>query len=190
MSQAEVKASKSNKKYIKYAAAGFVILIIAVLIFLTLVVMRSPAEGTVNNPVPEVVSAKKLKPQKTYTGKYIKFSYPGTYNQLSSENGQSYLETVKLEPNNYSNSLVVISVIKGTLENDPSYALRLYHPDVYKPGSDAQDYPVFTSHTNGTEMITFIPHNGMIATVAMTSSGIKDFSIDMRQIADSLMWLQ
>ena len=182
---------KSRLKNPKIMAPVVIVLLVIAAFGLAVRNMNSPAEGTVTTPLNDNV-ASAAKPQlvdKTYSGTALNFKYPAKFQINPSTKSAGYLDSVMLIQTDRRDEYAAIGVTHGTLTSDSGVSYRRLHSNLYKSVSSTATSAVFTKSDN-TEYTGFIQHDGLIASISLTSVSPGDLSSDYNTIAESLQWKQ
>ena len=168
----------------------FIILIIIFLVVYAFIhFLNQPSTGdikAVTTPTPQTAKAA-TKQSGRYSGKYLSFDIPAGFSQMAKQ-PSSFLESVQFLGTGVSDSLIAISLIRESLDNDAGYHLRLGNTDIYKEVTSRADQKTFTSKAHGSERTTYIVHGGLVLAVSATSSSGQDVASAQQQIIDSLRW--
>jgi len=179
-----------RKKHIKITLLSLMMLSILAAIALFVINMNSPAVGTVSDTAPQDPPKKQAAAPGRYSDSYISFSYPAAFKINPSQKGANYLSVVSLVNTDHSGKYIAISVVRESLANDSGLNHRKSHPETYRLESSSSDRAVFTSAQNGSEKTGYIAHGGLVASVSITSAGVKDLNTDFGHIVNSLQWKQ
>jgi len=138
-----------------------------------------------NSPSEGVVQASKSLPAKqdsesvlTVRGKTASFQYLSVLHQTKAD----ALSAGDVEKFSFVNPAVppwdldiqVRKLPSGQLADDGSYNLRLHHPEQYteqKTTINGALIPIMSDKTAGFGKVAFLTHGGLVAEIAMTSSG-------------------
>ncbi len=150
---------------------------------------NSPAVGSINQ-TPASTNSTKIKSvgNSSYSGKYITLRYPANFELFPTTKDPSYFDVVSLFSNDHLGTHISIGVYQATLANDSGVNYRRLHPEIYKILSQTTSSLVFVDIKNGQEQTGYLAHNGLMASVSVTSNSKQDLSADYSAVANNLVW--
>jgi hypothetical protein len=165
------------------------VLILIVTVIALVKILSSPAEGTIMSPngkkIEEVATTKA---PGSYSGKYISFNYPANFDITPSQKSGNYLEVVSLYSNDHAGKQISIGVVMESLDNDSGISYRRAHPEIYKRISSTGGSIIFSKDKDGSEYTGFMAHNGLVASLSLSSTYSKDLSADYSAIIKNGQW--
>lgn len=162
----------------------------AILIFIAIHNMNSPAEGTVTqNNFDNLNQTTPDRSPKHYSDQFISFSYPSGYEMAPADKSTGLLDMVNLISSNRRDKYVAIGVVKETLDSDSGVNYRRLHPDIYKTVGQNPTSVVY-SKLDSTEYTGFIAHGDKVASISFTSVSPQALEPDYKIIAGSLQFKQ
>lgn len=186
----KIRLGWSRRRKVTTVVATIIILMVAA-ILLIIKILNSPAVGTVKPTTTQSFDATTASSKPgSYSDKYINFTYPGNLELLHSQKSTGYLDTVTLYSNktDHTSEHAAISVVRGTIADDPSINYRRTHKELYKEQTGSDGIIIFTKTKDGNEKTAYIPHDGLLASVSLTVLGSKDLSSDFAMILNSFHW--
>lgn len=166
-----------------------VFVVIGVLVIAGVVIVHSlngPANGTISQTLglTSKMSTSIPQNQSTYSGQYFSFKLPLHFKTVPQPAASNYLEVVNLFSTDHTSEQVAISVIREDLANDSGLNYRRNHPAIYKAASAM----IFSKDMNGSEYTGFLTHNGLAASVSLSSPFQTDLSGVYKAVTDSWQW--
>jgi hypothetical protein len=152
-----------------------IIIILVVLIVLGALVsivngLHSPAVGSINQTPP--AHAEVIDPYSqpgTYNGKYISFTYPPHYKITPSKPSGNLIEVAEYHSTGLTFTQINVAVQRENLNDDSGLIYRQKHPELYSQNSSKIGLEF--KKLDGTEDTFFLQHDGLVATVSVTSPG-------------------
>lgn len=183
MRRATILARRQRQKILKRTLLGVLILVsLATLLIYKNVVGKSAVGSVVpRSDLEQVASAPKNIQQINAQGNYIKFSFPDTFRQIPTDIPKApQLETFDLMTKTspfWELALGVSQLPSGNLRDDGSYNMRSLNTQKYKLEKldiNGQSVPVFSDSSQGFAKAAFMPHGGMLLSVALSGAGDQD----------------
>lgn len=140
--------------------------------------LKQPVQGTIRAAVGgESTPQKKMSEKWLYQGKYITFSYEGSYEERSHQvfERPPVLESVLLTASSLDGRKIAVTVAnRGTddLESDPSYQMRMSDQATYEQSSfktSSFQGEMFTQSEAPFEKTAFFTTRGLIVSVSLSS---------------------
>ncbi len=174
------------KRWVLWGIGGVLAALSGLAAVMSLHLVGGEAVGTISKSGQgEVAPVTQLQLDQRYDGKYVSFTYPGSY-RLGNGITDERLELVGTG----KSKQLVMTIGKGALENDPSYNLRLSDPKAYKQlalSVDGLTGTVFTSTASGFEKTAYI-RGARWASVAISDVNSNDWSGDLDQVLATFHW--
>jgi hypothetical protein len=163
--------------------------LIAALIFIFIKQMNSPAVGTINQPDTKAAAANQQPAAPLrYGGRYISFAVPAGYQKIPSEKvSGTQVELAQYYSTRHLSRRLSVGVQREALADESGYLLRTRQPQTY--GKISSSPPVFSKSTaEESEIVAFISHGELLASIAITAPGQQDLKADYDSIVSSLSW--
>ena len=200
MRRATILARRQRQKRNKRIALAVSIALLLSALFIYKNVVGKSAVGTVKYQTSsqQAVSSVAAAQQVNAQGNYIKFSYPNTFRQIPTDIPKTpQLETFDFMTRSspfWELAIGVSQLPSGNLRDDGSYNMRFLNPGKYKLEKldiNGQSISVFSDSSEGFAKAAYIPHNGMLLSVALTGSGdIETMQNQYKQILQSVEWVK
>jgi hypothetical protein len=179
--------SRRKRLAVGTIAALLVIAVIAGFI----AVMKSPANGSIsqNTASGTRYSDPYAKPGR-YDGKYISFTYPADYQKLNTHKPEGgTIESAEYYSTLHLSRDLTITVQREALQDETGYLLRVKQSDIYKAVSSSPGLWEFVkSGDSDSEIVAFMPHGDMLASLSITAPTQQDLQGDMDIVKNSLKW--
>ncbi len=181
-----------RKKRTLLITSPIVVIILASLYFV-FAIQNNRAEGTISQLEPaaeRVESAEKVEKEVSLNGKYVQFNYPAHYRKIPSQKNTN-LETINLLSSPSQGGEIAVIVTQGQFDENSALKLRRLQKEIYT--EEAAKIPsstgfVFTKQPPGFEKTAIVEYNGMVASIAITSSVGRDLSQVFDQVTNSFIW--
>jgi hypothetical protein len=167
-----------------------ILLAFVMIIFLAVRSLNAPAVGTISQTPPAKAEVRDpYADPGTYNGKYISFNYPEHYKKIPSQKTGSILEVADFYATDQTSKQISLSVIKENITDDSGIRLRRQQPAIYHEEPRTKTGIIeFSSTSSGSERTAFVPHDDMVAAIAVTAPPDWDLAPDMQTILISLKW--
>jgi hypothetical protein len=191
--------AKNGSGYGRRVVTGLAVMVVtagALVIGYFALLGTSSVKGEVKAPTPTPTTTHTTvqKPQ-TLKANYFSLQYASTYMSQSSQNrDRQALEQFLLTANTFYDKEMAITIRNlpsGNVQDDASFKLRQVHSDEY------QDTVVTTAvgpvhvmvKQAGGEQVAFVPKGGVLATIALTTTGPDDnLASEMKALLASFQW--
>lgn len=152
--------------------------------------LDSPVQGVITDSgaVSNTTPAKSVPEVKSYSDKYIGFSYPGKFTLSPSQKTGGYLDVVNLISTPRRSEYVSIGVYPGDLSSDSGVTYRQRNPQIYKLLASTPSSLYFANIQTNAELTGFFMHSGLMTSVSVTANSTMDLSPDYQVITGSLSW--
>lgn len=203
---ADIKPKKMVKKTILFIAVA------AVLFSVTMVWrMQKPSQGIVKQgPAQTSSAATQSKEKIRLDGKYLSFAYPSSY--ASAEKPEDAVaqdqKTQEAKPDSFKQSAFLTSytatsskkiavsveaVKSGILEDNTSFKFRVSSPKLYTQSMaevNGEKIILFTRSEDIHEQSFFMKHNGLVASIVLSSANadLESMKEELTAVAASVEW--
>ncbi|HSH31283.1 MAG TPA: hypothetical protein VK963_01305 [Candidatus Saccharimonadales bacterium] len=159
--------------------------------------VNSPAIGTITKSAPPQGNVAEPEVElEQLDGRYISFTHPTSYKVSPKEPvNAAALEQYVLVSGSFPSKLLAVTVTRlpsGSLADDSSYKLRQLQSETYleqKRRIDGDQVSLMIKRA-GFERVTFWPHNGMLATIVLSSGAPDQDELEQEyaRILESWRW--
>ena len=169
--------------------------------------MQKPKQGTIRKAPEQTSSATTVAKEKMrIEGEYLSFSALATYTpvvetdeakRIKESTESTFLQTHYLVSySSTSSKKVAVSVERlpsGVLTDNASFLFRVSSPKLYtqsKVEIGEQSFTLFTRSEDIHEVTVFMPHNGLVASVALTSGNVdlETLKDELLAVSSSIVW--
>lgn len=190
MSSDETEKPKKKSHRLKLVVALVLVLLIIFGVKIYLNLFRSPAEGTVSNPVAKTATKPAPLADKKYTGKYFAINYPGNYRVITKASQAGYLDSLNLLSYGQASAQATISIKRESLTDDAGYSYRLNHPEIYKQTSVSGSIIFTKLAPDEKEKTVFLSQGALVATISTSSSFSNTLDSLLSGLLKSFTWKQ
>ena len=187
------KEKESQPRSSKVLIYLYVLIVLSALGYALWFFLQKPAMGTVRVGTEETKEAAfdRSQEKKRYEGKYLSFSYSGTYEEkthtLPVKNPVK--ESIFLSNSDLEGRKIAVMVEErpnGGLEESPSFQMRMMEEDIYQSESfSLNDFEgiIFSTDKSIFEQSAYFRYEGNIVTVTLTSAltdkGLKEELVEV-----------
>jgi hypothetical protein len=155
--------------------------------------LNGPAEGSIIQaaPVSSRLAADPHGAPSTYRGAYLTFTVPADYEQLQPKLSGSYVEVAGYYSTDHRQKHIAVAVVRESLDSDSGLSYRQTHPALYhQTAAQGQGLIFARDDASGSERTAYLTHDGVVASVAISSPFQTDLQPDLQAILTSLVWRQ
>ncbi|MBP9697664.1 MAG: hypothetical protein KBD65_00505 [Candidatus Moranbacteria bacterium] len=178
---------------------GFFVTLLVVGLYFLWHFMNEKATGVVYETEKDISSSDKEQEIRLYKGKYVHFSSAGTYEEKTHEIPEKgpIRESILLATSGSDWKRIAVTVtFRGTddLSSDPSFQMRANASGEYEKSSFSQPQAPFSGvffekNTQPFERTAFLPLNGYIVSISVTSLlRSKELETELSEIISSLQF--
>lgn len=188
---------KKKSSFWKYVAL-IILILLFVVAYIIWLFLQKPVVADVRVAIKEPrAGVDKIKEQKLYQGKYLSFSYPGDYEEITHEtpDDRPVKESIFLSALAFGGRKIAIVVEErkmGDFEESPSFQMRLLKPKEYVKESIFENGFkgfIFKKNTQVFEETAFVRKENFIISVSLSSPmNIEGLDKTLLDVLQSLEW--